>query len=170
MPFTAKVYDTPPPPSAPRSPTHIRASVSLPDSRAHHVIVHNLSAQALLVESYHPLEIGAEVSFEIDELGTVAAQVTWRDGQFYDCALLTPLTPTQVRTKLTSAKVVWGNFPDHSRPEGQSARHISFTPVEAPRPAASDGRLSPRSRLAIIVVAATLCWAIPVALLLLLFR
>src|SRR6187402_112087 len=103
MPFTAKLYD-----SAeenfhvPRSRTHLAASASPVPDKLYHVVVHNLSPQGLLVESYHEMPIGADIRFDIKDLGTHTARVTWRDGIFYDCAFLTPIPATRIRSKLTN--------------------------------------------------------------------
>ena len=172
MSFTARLYDTPVSTPDMRSRTHLPARVGDPQSDLHHVIVHNLSAQGVLIESYHPLEIGADVALDIGGLGELNARILWRDGIFYDCVFDTPLDAERVRAKLTNAKVVWGNFPLH-RPANRNAnrndvvRPITFAPETVSPVAASDDRFSPRARVALIVGSATLCWLIPIGTILL---
>jgi hypothetical protein len=166
MPFSAKLYDDPTP-NVPvsRSRTHLAASLT---SHLHHVVIHNLSPEGLLIESRDELEIGAEVTLDISDFGRHAAHVIWRDGLFYDCQFVTPIPAAQVRSKLTSAKVVWAPFAALSEPSDISRPYyVPFPPSTDP-----SGRtgLSRRARLTIILVAASLCWMIPAALILALAR
>lgn len=165
MPFVAKLYDEPTP-DAPvsRSRTLLAASLG---AHLHHVIIHNMSPDGLLIESRDELEIGQEVTFDLTDLGQHVAHVIWRDGVFYDCQFVTPIPATQVRQKLTSAKVVWAPFASLSDTDGMSSPHyVPFPPGDAAR----EGGLSRRARLTIILVAASLCWMIPVAIFLELTR
>jgi hypothetical protein len=159
MPFVAKLYDDPTPDvPVSRSRTLLAASVS---SHLHHVIIHNMSPEGLLIESRDELEIGQEVTFDISDLGRHVAHVIWRDGVFYDCQFVTPIPAAQVRQKLTSAKVVWAPFASLSDEDSISRPH--YVPFPAGNTALQTG-LSHRARLTIILVAASLCWMIPVAI------
>ncbi|HMI19134.1 MAG TPA: PilZ domain-containing protein [Sphingomonas sp.] len=166
MPFSAKLYDDPTPDlPVSRSRTHLAASLS---SHLHHVIIHNLSPEGLLIESRDELEIGAEVTVDISDLGPHAAHVIWRDGVFYDCQFVTPIPAAQVRQKLTSAKVVWAPFASLSDADSLTRPYyVPFPPQTDP-----SGRtgLSRRARLTIILAAASLCWMIPAALIFALAR
>ena len=161
MPFAAKLYDDPTPDvPVSRSRTHLAASLS---SHLHHVVIHNMSPDGLLIESRDELEIGQEVTFDISDLGRHAAHIIWRDGVFYDCQFVAPIPAAQVRSKLTSAKVVWAPFASLSDADGISRPHyVPFPPGNSSRQAG----LSRRARLTIILVAASLCWMIPTAIIL----
>ena len=172
MPFTAKLYDSlESETNSPRNRTHLTARMSHVANELHHVVVHNLSPQGVLIESYHPLQIGADIAIDISELGKTTARVIWQDGLFYDCLFDVPIPAQTVRSKLTSAKVIWPNFPSHRK----GATGILAAPIDPAedRPIRSaamapEGRLSLRARLALIVGAAVLAWAIPIGIALLL--
>jgi hypothetical protein len=152
MPFTAKLYDDLPDAPVSRSRTHFPASV---DSHTHHVIIHNLSSEGLLIESHDDLEIGAEVTLDISDLGRHVAHVIWRDGVFYDCQFASAIPAARVRRKLHSAKVVWAPF---------AADRATLAQPRIESAAQANSGLSSRARLAVILSAALLCWAIPAAL------
>lgn len=165
MAFSAKLYDDLPDVPVSRSRTHLAASLT---SHLHHVIIHNLSPEGLLIESRDELEIGAEVTLDISDLGTHVANVIWRDGIFYDCQFVTPIPAAEVRRKLTSAKVVWAPFASLSDPDPISRPY--YVPFPSSNGLPGQSGLSRRARLTIILAAAALCWMIPAALILTLAR
>ena len=162
MAFSARVYEQADIAELPRSPTHLAGSVSIASPVPYHIIVHNLSSEGLLVESYYELEIGAEIVFDIEGLGPRAATVTWHDGSFYDCTFVKPVPAALVRAKLTN-KVVWGSFGTDAR---TATPRIAVVRPDVSDPAAAlvpqhDG-LSYAARLGMITGGALLCW-LPIA-------
>ena len=49
------------------------------------VLVHNISASGLLLESRLPLAPNEEIEIELPHAGTTAARVVWASGQLYGC-------------------------------------------------------------------------------------
>lgn len=49
------------------------------------VLVHNISASGLLLESRLPLAPNEEIAIELPHAGTTAARVVWASGQLYGC-------------------------------------------------------------------------------------
>ena len=160
MPFTATLYDNAPEAGLPRSRTRLRASITPLEKMPHHIVVHNLSTEGLLIESYHDIPVGSEVAFEIDDLGKNLATVVWRDGHLYDCLFTVPLPSGPVHAKLRQGNVVWGNFPHHRSMETEALLSLEGK-VAPPLPAE---RWPLLARVVFIVGAAGLCWAIPTAI------
>lgn len=57
------------------------------------VLVHNVSATGLLLETADEMEIAETIDLSLPETGVVRASVVWASGRFYGCAFETPLSP-----------------------------------------------------------------------------
>lgn len=160
MPFAATLYDRNSDAPLPRSRTHLEASITPLEKIPHHIVVHNLSTEGLLIESYHDIPVGSEVIFEIADLGKNLATVVWRDGNLYDCLFTVPLPSGPVHAKLRQGNVVWGDFPNHRAMETEAL----LSREGRVAPAVPGERWPLLARVAFIVGAAALCWAIPTAI------
>lgn len=56
------------------------------------VLIHNLSATGLLIESASPLAVGDEIVVELPEAEASTAKVVWASDQFFGCAFDRPLS------------------------------------------------------------------------------
>lgn len=83
------------------------------------VLVHNLSATGLLLESPLALTAGEKFAIDLPHAGTTRAKVVWASGTLYGCEFHTPLSPAT----LSAAQL-------RSRP-GEAERFIPGT--ERPR-------------------------------------
>lgn len=154
--FNAKLYDELPlEPADVRRKTLLEAHVSAVNAHVHYVIVHNLSSMGLLVASQDDLQVGAEILFDIPDLGRHLARVVWRKGTLYDCTFVVPIPAEQVRRKLTGAKVVWGPFADPEDAIPGAEPQGTPQDIQVPTPAAG---FSGRARILIILGAACACW------------
>lgn len=55
------------------------------------VVIHNMSATGLLIETRAPLAIGEQIVVHLPEAGAVAALTVWRSEALYGCRFLEPL-------------------------------------------------------------------------------
>lgn len=165
MAFTAKVYEYPAGFPLEERRTHISAQAIPSDGAVRHIIIHQLFPEGLRVEAYPALPEGAEVDFDIPDLGLRKATVVKQDGAFSECAFHGRFHPTQIRTKRLGAKVVWGSF---RRRAFERDRNNQVEQYEA---TISRHRFSdevdddhwPRAvRLTILVGSAIFCWATPI--------
>jgi transcriptional regulator with XRE-family HTH domain len=60
------------------------------------VVIHNLSATGMLIESASPLAIDDEIAVELPETAATTAKVVWSGGQFFGCAFERPLSAAAV--------------------------------------------------------------------------
>lgn len=154
MPFNARIYEHAEEMPAPRSRTHLPASVTPWEREPHHAVVHNLSSEGLLAECYCDIPINSEVVFEIADLGKVEARIVWRDGQLYDCLFTVPLPVQSVHSKLRQGNVVWGRFPGEHSMETEALLSLRGRIV----PPSSAERWPLLSRVSLIVAAAAAGW------------
>lgn len=77
--------------ATPRRNLRLEASGVLPGGREANVIVHNISATGLLLETGLDLAAGEQLTLDLPEAGLVDAAVVWRSEQLYGCAFATPL-------------------------------------------------------------------------------
>jgi len=154
MSFTARLYDSADQVPLPRSPTHLTASATPLAPDPHHVVVHNLSSEGLLAESYCEMAVGSEIMFEIADLGKVSARIVWRDGHLYDCLFTVPLPSQLVHSKLRQGNVVWGNFPSRQNMETEALLSIAGRIT----PPTSVERWPLLARVSLIVASAAICW------------
>jgi len=72
--------------SSSRRALRLETSGSLPGGAEANVLVHNLSAAGLLIETDLSLEIGDTLAVELPEVGPVGAEIVWRSGRLHGCA------------------------------------------------------------------------------------
>jgi hypothetical protein len=154
-----------------RTRTRLTAQVSQADY-AHHVLVHDLSADGMLLESEWTLRPGTTVTIEIDGFDPVEARIAWANGNFYGCTLSRPLAQGQVAAKLASSKVIWPHFgqrewaaiaPQAPRSPADLLR-LPVAPAADTDWPATEAKWPLAARLLFIVGAAALCWAAVIGL------
>lgn len=77
--------------ATPRRDLRLEASGVLPGGREANVIVHNISATGLLLETGLDLVTGERLVLALPEAGPVEAAIMWRSDQLYGCAFAIPL-------------------------------------------------------------------------------
>lgn len=111
------------------------------------VIVHNLSATGLLIESREPLDVDEIFEVELPGAEIRHASVVWRSDDFYGCEFAEAMSTAAVsaaRLRSPPSPVT-----ESSPVEPAPAR------VRAPQP----GQLTLRRKAAIILSLASACWA-----------
>lgn len=79
-----------------RHQMRLRVRSAPPAGEAAEVLIHNLSATGLLLESASPLAVGDEIFVELPEAAASTAKVVWASGRFFGCAFDRPLAPAIV--------------------------------------------------------------------------
>lgn len=166
MPFNARLYENADETPALRSRTHLSASMTACEREPHHVVVHNLSSEGLLAESYCEMAVGSAVVFEIADLGTIEARIVWRDRSLYDCLFTVPVPVHLVHAKLRQGNVVWGNFPGQQSMETEALLSRSGRVA----PPSSGERWPLLSRASLIAAAAAAGWFAIVGVIMLLSK
>ncbi|MEQ5788452.1 helix-turn-helix domain-containing protein [Erythrobacter sp. NFXS35] len=77
--------------ATPRRDLRLEASGVLPSGREANVVVHNISASGLLLETGLDLATGEQLALDLPEAGSVEAMIMWRSEQLYGCAFAAPL-------------------------------------------------------------------------------
>lgn len=79
--------------SAQRRALRLEASGFAPGGGGANVVIHNISAAGLLLETGLDLSQGEQLSLELPEAGTVTALIVWRSDRLYGCAFEQALRP-----------------------------------------------------------------------------
>lgn len=77
--------------ATPRRDLRLEASGVLPGGREANVVVHNISATGLLIETGLNLATGEQLTLDLPEAGSVEAVVMWRSEQLFGCAFAASL-------------------------------------------------------------------------------
>lgn len=89
---------------APRRTLFLEAQGALRDGVDTAVMVHNISATGLLLESEVALEPGETIAIDLPDAGVTAARVIWSSGPLFGCQFEHAVSPaTLVAMELTSA-------------------------------------------------------------------
>lgn len=83
------------------------------------VVIHDLSATGLLLETKASLPEHSEIAIDLPGAGTAVAKIVWSSGTFRGGQFSTPLTETAVKVAHRRSKVVWPAF---GHPGAQEAR------------------------------------------------
>jgi len=76
----------------PRRKLRLEAQGALASGAADRVLVHNISATGLLVESALALAPGETLTIDLPEAGETQASVVWTSGSFYGCQFEQPIS------------------------------------------------------------------------------
>lgn len=79
--------------AAPRRALRLETSGFAPQAGGANVIIHNISAAGLLLETELVLREGEELALDLPEAGVVTAVVVWRSERLYGCAFAQALAP-----------------------------------------------------------------------------
>ncbi|MGB3711285.1 MAG: helix-turn-helix domain-containing protein [Erythrobacter sp.] len=101
-----------------RRALRLETSGALPDGEEANVVVHNLSAAGLLIETDLSLDVGDTLAIDLPEVGPVGAEIVWQSGRLNGCAFQqalgeAALSATQLRATPADAD---------PRPEGMEVR------------------------------------------------
>lgn len=66
-------------------------------------LIRNLSERGLLIETAADLAIGETLHVDLPEAGAVEARIVWRDGSFFGCEFLAPVSKAAVSAALLLA-------------------------------------------------------------------
>ena len=91
------------------------------------VLIHNISATGLLLETAVALVAGERVAVALPQAGTVEASVVWRSGRLYGCQLAAPLSPAaldaaQLRSAVDALDLAADQATSSAPDEGFAAR------------------------------------------------
>lgn len=70
----------------PRRALRLETSGSLPGGAEANVVVHNISAAGLLIETELPLDVGDTLAIDLPQVGPVGAEIVWQSGHLSGCA------------------------------------------------------------------------------------
>lgn len=79
--------------AATRRALRLEASGLSPDGKEANVVIHNISAAGLLIETALDLAAGEQLALDLPEAGVVSAAVVWRSERLYGCAFEQTLGP-----------------------------------------------------------------------------
>jgi transcriptional regulator with XRE-family HTH domain len=79
-------------PREPRRKLQLEARGALPSGDASSVVIHDISATGLLIESPVPLAIDERISVELPHAGATSAKVVWLSGKLFGCQFLAPIS------------------------------------------------------------------------------
>ncbi|MDC8755347.1 helix-turn-helix domain-containing protein [Erythrobacter sp. sf7] len=77
--------------SAHRRSLRLETSGALPGSGESNVVIHNISATGLLIETGLEVAVGEELAIDLPAAGQVFARIIWRSDRLYGCAFSQPL-------------------------------------------------------------------------------
>lgn len=96
MPIRATVQtiegDAPAGRRAPRHRILLDAELRSPSGDARDVVVRNISATGILLETEFPLEQDEVLELVLPETGVSEARIVWADGRLYGCEFIEPIT------------------------------------------------------------------------------
>jgi hypothetical protein len=118
------------------------------------VLIHNISASGMLLESSAVLAQQDGIDVDIPEAGTVQASVVWVSDNLYGCQFVQPLS----RAALSAAILRSPRNDADARPAPSPSVDLeALSPLEADTPS-DPHAYSTRAKLAIIGGLATLAW------------
>lgn len=116
---------------APRRRLKLDSAVSIPSGGDLEVIVHDLSATGLLIETGVDLRSGDELAVEIPGAGPTVATVMWVSGNYFGCEFKRPVP----KAALSAAALRSPPAPPPSAPAAvEVERQLEFRPMQARAP------------------------------------
>lgn len=110
-------------PREPRRKLRLEARGALSSGASAEILVHNISATGVLLESPVPLMADERISIELPHVGAVWARVVWTSARFYGCEFHTPITPAALSAAALRSAV---DQPVDVTPRRQPAADGSF--------------------------------------------
>jgi transcriptional regulator with XRE-family HTH domain len=96
MPIAAQFEETPQPAGAPRAPRRtlrLEAQGELASGAAAGVLVHNISATGLLLETDAALAVGEVLEVDLPQAGATRTTVVWTSDRLFGCRFDAPISP-----------------------------------------------------------------------------
>lgn len=112
----------------------------------------NISQTGFLAGTQAPVHIGDRLALEMPELGSREAQVVWKSGAYLGCNFLEPLPRSAISAAMLASAVL---PPVAVEPPSGDVESEAIGQRVA---AQTDYRLSPRTRLFILLACATVPW------------
>lgn len=109
----------------------------------------NISQTGFLAGLQAPVELGDRLVLEMPELGPREAQVVWKSGAYLGCNFLEPLPRSAVSAAMLASAIL---------PQAATAPTPPPAQLVGATVAQPDDRLSPRTRLFILLACATVPW------------
>jgi hypothetical protein len=97
----------------------LEAPVGARGDRRGSVVIHNLSARGVLLESDAELSLGTEFDVSLPEALAARARVRWKNGRFFGCEFLTPISKAALSAALLKS-------PALSSADGRAAEQEFF--------------------------------------------
>jgi transcriptional regulator with XRE-family HTH domain len=76
----------------PRRKLLLEARGALPSGAQTEILVHDISATGVLLESAAPLAIDEKIGLDLPHVGIIAARVVWTSGKLFGCQFHTPIS------------------------------------------------------------------------------
>ena len=112
----------------------------------------NISQTGFLAGTQAPVQLGDRLTLDMPELGAREAQVVWKSGAYLGCNFLEPLPRSAVSAAMLASAILPLAMPVDAVPSEPSLSAADASVAQA------DNRLSPRTRLFILLACATLPW------------
>lgn len=143
------------PGTVPRAPRRRLLLAAGAPGAAERVIIHDLSATGLLIESDPPLAPGETIDLDLPHAGACRAHVVWQSGGFSGCQFTRPLSRGTLAAATLAAAPPLPNAPPAPAP----ARLATPAAPEFAPPAANDARLPVGQRVLVIFGLSMTLWA-----------
>jgi transcriptional regulator with XRE-family HTH domain len=100
----------------PRRTLQLEVQGVTPSGDPAHVLIHNVSATGLLLETHTPLEAGQQLAIDLPQAGATQAVVVWQSGRLFGCQFEAPVTAAvlsaaQLRGAVEREVALSGNQP-----------------------------------------------------------
>jgi hypothetical protein len=135
-----------------RQPLLLKLPAHLNGQRAE-LSARNISQTGFLAGTQAPVQLGDRLTLDMPELGAREAQVVWKSGAYLGCNFLEPLP----RSAVSAAMLASAILPKPVVTATAAPLETRIEPAGGPILRADD-RLSPRTRLFILLACATLPW------------
>jgi transcriptional regulator with XRE-family HTH domain len=107
----------------PRRKLLLEARGALPSGASAEILVHDISATGLLIESPMPLALDEPIDIELPQAGEMRARVVWESGKLFGCQFAEPISPAALSAAQLRSGV--GQTVDIA-PAAPTARDASF--------------------------------------------
>jgi hypothetical protein len=135
----------------PRYRLLLEATAGVTLERHVNVLIHDISADGIRIESREPIGIGSEIAIELPNVGEVLAEVVRVDGRIVGAEFRTRLDRARLKAVMNAASIVW--LPDESSRADRKPDAV----VQA-RTDRSPAHLATLVVILIVLFAASLAW------------
>ena len=114
------------------------------------VLIHNISATGMLVQTAADLDVLEELEVELPEIGRTKAQVVWRSDDYFGCQFASPIPRAGISAALLRSPVV-----EPGQEEGPLDESAKTSTIET-----RSTELSFGTKLRILLTASMALWAL----------